>query len=319
MFSKLDAKYDFLQIKLNEKSSYLTTFDTPLGRYGSLRLPFGIKSVPEIFQRIMEQMLEGIEGAAALMDGIFIGGRNVEHHDQIFRKVIKRATEFNLKLSYDKCEIRQPQVSYVGHLITENGIRPDPNKTRALVDMPKPKDKEGVRRFLRLIHFLAKFIPNLSQVDAPLRGLIKSDTNFVWHHEQENCFNALKRLCCRKPVLAFYDVNKPVEIQCDASKDGLGSSPDSRWMSSCILIPFTDKHRETVRTDRERDAVNCPSASKFHSYIFGKETIVYNDHKPLEMIFKKPLVSTPMRLQKNLKVYYRKRKDMAVADALSRE
>lgn len=154
VFSKLDAKSGFLQIKLNEKSSYLTTFNIPIGRYRWPRLSFGIKSAPEIFQHIMDQMLEGIEGAAAVMDDILIGGRDVEHHDQIFRKVIERATQYNLKLNYDKCEIRQPQVSYVGHLITKNGIKPDPSKVRALVDMPRPKDREGVRRFLGLVQYL---------------------------------------------------------------------------------------------------------------------------------------------------------------------
>ena len=255
-------------------------------------------------------MLEGIEGAA-VKDDILIGGRDVEHHDQILRKVIERATEYNLKLNNDKCEIRQPQVSYVGHLITENGIKRDPTKVRVLVDMPRPKDKEGVRRFLGLVQYLAKFIPNLSQVDAPraLRILVKSETEFVWHHEQERCFNELKRLY-RQPVLAFYDINKPVEIHCDASKDGLGA----------VLIQaerLTDTKKRYAQVEKEMlSIVHAPT--KFHYYIFGKETVVYNDHKPLEMIFRKPLASAPMRLQKmllrhqwyNLKVCYRKGKDM---------
>lgn len=86
-------------------------------------------------------MLEGIEDAAAVVDDILIGGRDVEHHDNIFRKVIERATQYNLKLNYDKCKIIQPQVSYVGHFITKNSIKPDPSKVRALVDMPRPKDR----------------------------------------------------------------------------------------------------------------------------------------------------------------------------------
>lgn len=137
------------------------------------------------------------------MDDTLIGGRDVEHHDQIFRKVIERAIQYNLKLNYDKCEIRQPQVSYVGHLITKNGIKPHPSKVRARVDMPKPKDIEGVRRFLGLVQYLAKFIPNMSKVNASLRVLVKSETEFMWHHEQENSFSELKRLCSQQPVLAF--------------------------------------------------------------------------------------------------------------------
>lgn len=327
VFSKLDAKSGFLQIKLNEKSSYLTTFNTPIGRYRWLCLPFGIKSAPEIFQHIMDQMLEGIEGAAAVMDDILIEGRDVEHHDQIFRKVIERATQYNLKLNYDKCEIRQPQVSYVGHLITKNGIKPDPSKVRALVDMPRPKDREGVRRFLGLVQYLAKFIPNLSQVDAPLRVLVKSETEFMWHHEQEKSFNELKRLCSQQPVLAFYDVNKPVEIQCDASKDGLGAVLIQAGRPVAYSSrSLSDTEKRYAQIEKEMLSI-VHAATKFHCYIFGKETTVYNDHKPLEMIVKKPLASAPMRLQKmllklqwyNLKVCYCRGKNMTVADALSRE
>jgi hypothetical protein len=95
VFSKLDARSGFLKTKLNEKSSYLTTFYTPTGRYRWLRLPFGIKSAPEIFQHIMDQILEGIEGAAAVMHYMYIliGGRDLKHHDKILRKVIERAAK----------------------------------------------------------------------------------------------------------------------------------------------------------------------------------------------------------------------------------
>ncbi|XP_041369667.1 uncharacterized protein K02A2.6-like [Gigantopelta aegis] len=115
VFSVLDAKSGFLQICVHEESSFLTTFNTPVGRYRWLRLPFGIKSAPEIFQRIMDQMLEGISGATAVMDDILVAARTVEEHDIILRKVIDRTTQYNLKLNMDKCLIRRSEVQYVGH------------------------------------------------------------------------------------------------------------------------------------------------------------------------------------------------------------
>ena len=99
VFSKLNAKSGFLQIKLDEASSLLTTFNTPFGRYRWLRLPFGIKCAPEIFQRIMDQMLKGIVGATAIMDDTLIAGSNTEQHDAVLRKVMERATTYNLKLN----------------------------------------------------------------------------------------------------------------------------------------------------------------------------------------------------------------------------
>ena len=223
VFSVLDAKSGFMQIKLDKKSSYLTTMNTPIGRFRWLRLPYGIRSAPEIYQRIMDQMLAGIDGAYAIIDDILIAGRDMAHHDQILRHVVERATSYNLKLNFSKCLIRQSKVKYMGHILSAEGLLPDPVKVSAVLQMPAPSDKEGVRRFLGLVQYLAKFIPNLSKIDAPLRVLLKSDVQFTWDFEQEQCFRELKKLCSSPPVLAYYDVNKPVEIECDASKDGLGS------------------------------------------------------------------------------------------------
>ena len=199
VFSKLDAKSGFLQIKLDEASSLLTTFNTPLGRYRWLRLPFGIKCAPEIFQRIMDQMLEGIEGAAAIMDDILIAGSNTEQHDAVLRKVIERATTYNLKLNLQKCLIRQPAVPYIRHLLTSEGLKPDPSKVAAVRAMPTPNNKDDVKRFLGFVTYLAKFIPNLSELDAPLSELLKIDAGFDWQPAQEEAFIKLKEQCCSQP------------------------------------------------------------------------------------------------------------------------
>lgn len=223
VFSVLDAKSGFLQNKLDEASSFLTTFNTPIGRFRWLRLPFGIKCAPEIFQRIMDQILEGISGATGIMDDILIAAPTMKEHDQILKQVVQRATSYNLRLNFNKCHIRQTSVPYVGHLITADGLKPDPAKTEAVRCMPAPTDKEGVCRFLGFVTYLSKFIPNLSEIDAPLRQLTKGDVEFAWQPAQQQAFDKLKYLCTHHPVLKFYDVSKPVEIYCDASSTGLGA------------------------------------------------------------------------------------------------
>ena len=165
MFSVLDAKSVYLQIEIDEKSSFLTTFNTPIGRFRWLRLPFGIKSAPEIFQKIMDK----IDGAIAIVDDILIAGTDRNHHDQILRQVTERATKYNLKLNLEKCNICQKSVSYVGHLLTQDGLRTDPAKVKAVQDMQRPEDKQGVKRFLGFVTYLSKFIPRLSEIDSPLR------------------------------------------------------------------------------------------------------------------------------------------------------
>ena len=116
----------------------------------------------------------------------------------------------------DKCYVRKSEVKYMGHVITDKCLRPDPSKVAAIVDMPAPTIKEGVRRLLGHVQYLAKFMTNLSQLDAPLRQLMKSEVLFLWESEQEKSFQELKRLCSISPVLAYFNVSKPVEVVCES-------------------------------------------------------------------------------------------------------
>ena len=130
--SVLDAKLGFLLIELDESSSFLTTFNTPIGRFRWLRLPFGIKCAPEIYQRIMDQMLEGIEGAVSVMDDILIAAPTVQEDDAALCRAVEKATSYNQKFNFNKCPIRHPSVPHVRHLIIVDGLKPDPAKVKAV-------------------------------------------------------------------------------------------------------------------------------------------------------------------------------------------
>lgn len=113
---------------------------------------------------------------------------------------VAQATSYNLKLNFNKCHIRQSVVPYVGHLITADGLKPDPAKTEAVRNMPLPTDMESVHRFLGFVTYLLKFIPNLSQIDTRLRQLVKNDAEFMWQPAQQQAFNRLKQLCTHPPT-----------------------------------------------------------------------------------------------------------------------
>jgi hypothetical protein len=326
LFSVVDAKSGFLQIKLDQESSLLTTFNTPIGRYRWLRLPFGIRSAPELFQRIMDDMLEGIEGARAIMDDILIAGVDEEDHDRVMRQVVAKATEFNLKLNFAKCTVKASEVKYVGHTLTASGLQPDEEKVKAVKNMPTPKSKEEVRRFLGFIQYLGKFIPNLSEVDAPLRELLCKDTEFHWDKPQISSFDKLRELCCTTPVLAYYDPKKATTIQCDASSYAVGGV----LLQEGRPIAYTSRsmnaaEQRYAQIEKETLAI-VHSCKKFHYYIFGKPVTVESDHKPLQSIFTKPLLAAPMRLQSmllrlqpyDLIVTYKPGKDIPLGDTLSR-
>ena len=132
VFSVLDATSGYWQMKLDEESSKLCTFNTPFGRYRFTRLPFGIKLAPEVFQKKMSQVLEDIDGAEAIVDDILVWGRDTHEHDARLKNVLDRVQEVNLKLNRKKCQIRKEEIAYVGHLLTKDGLKPDPEKVRAV-------------------------------------------------------------------------------------------------------------------------------------------------------------------------------------------
>ena len=186
IFSVLDAKNGFWQVELDQPSAELTAFHSPFGRYIWRRLPFGLSSSPEEFQRRIQEVLEGLEGVEVIADDILVFGRDVTEHDRNLRNLLERARERNLKLNKDKVKLRLTEVTYIGHRLTSNGLKPDPKKVEAIVNMPTPKDLPGLKRFLGMVNFLSKFLPNLSTVTESLRKLEEKDTLWHWedHHDQ---------------------------------------------------------------------------------------------------------------------------------------
>ena len=324
-FSAPDIKAGYCQLPLDEESSYLTKFNTPLRIYRWLRLPFGIKSAPELYQRVMDSMLEDIEGATAIMDDIIIAGKTEEEHDIILKKVLENATEWNVKLNLEKCKLKQTSIKYVGHNISSEGAKSDPEKVRAIVNMPAPKSKSEGSTFLGFITYLSKFIPRLSRVDSPLRDVNKSDV-FYWNKAQETTFKKLKQLCAEACTLAFYDVNKPTVIQCDSSSFSLRAA----LVQNDKVIAYTTRAQNSTeqnysQTQKELKAIEH-ACEKFHTYIYAKPVTVESDHQPLETIFKKQIQRAPNRLQSmllrlsiyDITVKYKKGKSIFLADTLSR-
>ncbi|XP_056109383.1 uncharacterized protein K02A2.6-like [Rhinichthys klamathensis goyatoka] len=326
VFSVLDANQGFWQIKLDDDSSKLCTFNTPIGRYRFLRLPFGISSASEVFQRAVAQMIEDLDGVINIVDDLLVWGETVQEHDARLRKLLQRAREYNLKLNKKKCQIRTSQIKYIGHVLTADGLKPDEEKVRAVVQLPTPEDKQDLQRFLGMLQYLAKFIPNLSEVSAPLRQLLENDVEWFWGSEQEKSFQKLKALATNGPTLKYYDVNKPLTLSVDASSEGMGAVllQDQRPVAYGSRA-LTDCQRRYAQIEKELLAI-VYGCEKFHQYVYGREVQVESDHKPLECIFKKPLHQTPLRLQRmllrlqryNLKVKYKPGKEMHIADALSR-
>ncbi|UYV84065.1 hypothetical protein LAZ67_X001038, partial [Cordylochernes scorpioides] len=155
-FSKLDANSGFHQIPLSPDCQHLTTFITPFGRYKYCRMPFGISLAPEYFQKVMSIILQGMDGVMCYLDDILIFASDSKTHDRILRLVLRKLKEAKVTLSKAKCVFGVPRINFLGHILDEDGIRPDPAKIEAVARMPAPTDVHGVRRFLGMVNHLGR-------------------------------------------------------------------------------------------------------------------------------------------------------------------
>lgn len=325
-FTVLDASSGFWQLKLDDDSSRLCTFNTPFGRYRFLRLAFGINSAPEVFHRTVRQLFEGIEGVETYIDDLLVWGETKEQHDHRLRQVLERARAKNFKLNRGKCKVGLDEIKYLGHIFSKDGLKPDQSKIEAVKKMATPECKKDVERFLGMITYLAKFIPNMSQHTEPLRELTREDVAWQWGGEHQNAFDKLKIMLTEAPLLRYYDVKLPVTLSVDASKSGLGAVLlQEEKPVAYASRALTETEQRYAQIEKEMLAIVF-GAERFHQYVYGREVNVESDHKPLEVIMKKPLSSAPARIQRLLmrlqkyqvKVQYKPGAEMYIADTLSR-
>ena len=144
-------------------------------------------------------------------------------HDIKLRKLLQRCDR-GMWLNAGKLNLRQTSISFLGHMIISDGLLPDPEKVEAIKEMPCPTDVKGVQRLGGFVNYLAKFLPHISDVMAPIRNLVKANVPWTWSQIHEEAFGKIKKLVSEAPVLKFYDPNKSLVIQCDASEKGMGAA-----------------------------------------------------------------------------------------------
>ena len=326
-FSTIDAKSAYHQLKLDDESTDLFTFNTHLGRFKYLRLPMGISTAGDRYQRRIKDEFADINGVEIMMDDILVFGDTEQQHDERLKAVLDRARAIGLKLNRKKCIVKHTEVKYLGFIFSAGGLRIDSSRISAIQDMPNPENKEDVRRFLGMINFVGRFIENLSDITAPLRELLKKENEFHWSKPQMESYRHLKECLCKAPVLAYYDGSKELILQVDASSHGVGASliQEGRPVAFASKA-LTSTQQAYAQIEKEAYAILF-GCERFSDYIIGREVVVQSDHKPLETIVKKPLHKAPPRLQRMLiqlqrypgiRVVYTRGKDLYLADTLSR-
>uniref|UniRef100_A0A3P9JTB0 ribonuclease H n=1 Tax=Oryzias latipes TaxID=8090 RepID=A0A3P9JTB0_ORYLA len=266
VFTVCDVKHGFWHVKLTEESSQLTTFATPFGRFRWLRMPIGISPAPEVFQRRLMQALENLPGTYVIADDILITGKGdtteeaEKDHDRNLRLFLERCREKNIKLNAEKLKLRRREVPYIGHLLTADGLRADPEKVRAITEMPAPTDIKGVQRLVGMINYLAKFYKHLSDDCEPLRQLTHKDSLWEWSDVQEDAFKRLKEKITQVPVLKYYSPEEELTLQCDASETGLGAALTQKGrdmlLADTLSRAYLQESNNKSQTELETECVN---------------------------------------------------------------
>ena len=290
VFSKLDLSHAYLQLALAEESKKFVTISTHKGLFQYNRMPFGVASAPAIFQRTMEGILQGIPHVHVYIDDILVADTSKEEHLKTLEMVLSRLEKYGIKLKRAKCKFMLPSVEYLGYHISGEGIRPTEEKRRAIVDAPVPQDVTQLKSFLGLVNYYSKFLPCLSHTLAPLYRLLSKHQQWGWGPEQSAAFQKAKSQLASDLLLTHFDPSKKIVLSCDASPYGIGAVLSHMYEDgSDRPIAFASRslapaEKNYSQIEKEGLAVVW-GVRKFHQFLFGREFVIYSDHKPLQFLF----------------------------------
>ncbi|KAJ8340547.1 hypothetical protein SKAU_G00351800 [Synaphobranchus kaupii] len=313
-FSVLDLRSGYYQIAMADEDKDKTAFICPLGFYQYERMPQGITGAPATFQRLMERAVSDMHLLQVLvyLDDIIVFGKTLEEHEECLLKVLDRLEEVGLKVSIDKCQFCQPQVKYVGHIVSEFGIATDPEKVEVVTHWKRPTDLKSLRSFLGFCGYYRRFIANYSAIVRPLTELTKGyppvqrartavtgKTKFYFKESEPfgerwdpTCTAAFQKIInclTNAPVLAFADPTQPYVLHVDASMDGLGAVLNQEYPEGLRPVAFASRKLSASEQrypihQLEFLALKWAVVDKFHDYLYGARFTVRTDNNPLTYV-----------------------------------
>ena len=330
--TKLDLTKGYYQIPLSPETKEKSAFITPSGLYQFNVMPFGMKSAPATFQRMMHDVLAGLElFVGTYIDDIIIHSPTFEDHLQHVEKVFERLAEARLVAKPSKCVAGHAQVSYLGHLVGVGEMQPLRSKVECIERYPIPETKKQLRSFLGLVSYYRRYIPDFSEIAAPLTDCTgkKYSNKVKWSSECDKAFSALKQRMSSFPILYLPDFSKPFIVQVDASERGLGAvlcQTDDEGQEHPIVYnsrKLLDRERKLATTEKECLGIVW-AVELLKPYLYGTEFVIETDHNALVWLEKfkdtnQKLLRWSLQLQQySFKVRHKKGSENKNADALSR-
>lgn len=329
-FTTLDLASGFHQIQMHESDIEKTAFSTEHGHYEYLRMPFGLKNAPATFQRVMDNILRGIQNEKCLvyLDDIIVFSTSLQEHLERLRRVFQRLRESNFKIQLDKSEFLRKEVAYLGHVVTANGVKPNPDKIEAIQNFPIPKTTKQIKGFLGLLGYYRRFIKNFARITKPLTQCLKKGAKIEHNSEFIQCFETCKNLLINEPILQYPDFSRTFNLTTDASNVAIGAVLSQGPIGTDLPVAYASRtlnDSERNYSTIEKELLAMVWATKyFRPYIFGRKINLISDHKPLQWLFSvKDPSSKLLRWRIKLDEYdyniiYKKGKLNSNADALSR-
>lgn len=286
-YSKLDLSNAYHQIKMDPSDQHKTAFSHQYSHYEYSRMPFGLKSAGASFQKLMNTVLTGIQGIKAFvyLDDIVIYSHDLKTHMLKIEEVFLRLRKYNLKLSPSKCDLLRKEISYLGHKITDKGIKPDESLTSVVKNFPIPKSQKDVKSFLGLASYYRRFIDNFSKIAGPMTSLLKKDIVFQWSERCQISFDELKSKLINPPILQYPNFSEPFILTTDASGYAIGSVLSQGKIGEDLPIAYASRtlnKAEINYSTCEKELLSIVwSVNHFRPYLFGTKFYVQSDNKAL--------------------------------------
>lgn len=325
VFTKLDLRAGYHQIRVHDRDIYKTAFQTHDGHYEFLVMPFGLTNAPSTFQATMNRIFSPYlrKFVIVFFDDILVYNSTLTAHVEHLQCVFNCLQEYQFYVKRSKCVFGAASLEYLGHIISGQGVEMDPKKVEAVMAWPVPKTQKQVRSFLGLVGYYQRFIQGYASIAAPLSDLLQKD-GFRWGEREQKAFEDLKHQLSVAPILSLPDFEDVFVVETDASGDGIGAVLLQKGRPICFFSRKLGTRMKRVATYQQELYAIVEAVYKWRQYLIGLRFLIRTDHKSIKELMQQ-VIQTPVQQQYvrklmgfNFDIEYKPGVTNIVADALSR-